>query len=78
MTPARVMLGPGLGTSKEALGLVNSLLKKQASPVECISVTDALNKVKGVEALAGSEADIVTLEIFGIQIYSLYLGYHKA
>lgn len=36
-----------LGTSKEALGLANSLLKKEASPVECISVDDALNKVKG-------------------------------
>jgi len=62
------MLGPGLGTSKEALGLANSLLKKEASPVECISVDDALNKVKGVEALKlSSEVDIVTLEIFGIK-----------
>lgn len=38
---------PGMATSEQGLGIANALLKKQASPAECISATDAQEKIKG-------------------------------
>jgi hypothetical protein len=36
-----------MATSEQGLGIANALLKKQASPAECISATDAQEKIKG-------------------------------